>query len=599
MSQFMAKLEPVLKYGFWIGSTIVLLASLGMWYKSTDTLIQEYGSRSSAIKSDVQSVANIRSKLEEHPNDLSHKKMEELILSRQDEVLKSWQLLYERQIPILTWPQSDFTKDFLNAFENKIPFENFYQFSETDPDPLEQTLRRQYQTYIKNILPSIAKIAGAEWTASFESAGGMSSMGMGYAATPAMGQFPQSSVTGIKEGPLVAWSDGSQQSVLADLFPWRGRSQPPSTLEIYYSQENIWILKQLLGIIKQVNGPATQTYQTKIREIKRLSIGRSVSFKKGTVEIPGMAAMMAGMEGMEGSMDMSSMMSGMESGMDMSGGMGVSMTKTDPADNRYVDVLKQPITASALRSALSSDQPSDVALAIAKRVPVMMSVKIDQRAIPQLLAVCGSVPLMVEVHQVRVLPPDASSGADTMGMGMSGMDGMGMESSMGMESGMGMSGMDEMGGMGGMTTSAPAKPQNEYPFDLTCEVYGLISIYNPPDARKLGLEAIDKDTELSQGPEIVKSDKPEPAPQPPVDPNAELPTPPVAAVIDPKATQEPAAPVAGPVVPGSEPAVPAGDPASQPVAPAVPDASVPAGDPVAPVVPAEAAAAPPLAAANN
>jgi hypothetical protein len=611
MSQFLKKLEPVLRYGFWIGSVIVVLASLGIWYMSTDKLVAEYGSRSSKIKSDVQTVSTIRGKLSEHPNDLSHKKMEDLIVSRRDEVLKSWQLLYERQIPILTWPHGNFTEDFLTAFENKMPFENSYEFSETNPDTLEQTLRGQYKTYIKNVLPSVAKIAGAEWTASFESAVGAEGMSMAYGAQPSMGPVPLPTAARIKEGPLVVWSDGSQASVLADLFPWRGRSQPPSTLEIYYSQENIWILKQLLGIIKEVNGPATQRYQTKIREIKRLSIGRSVSFKSGNVDIPGLAAMMGGM-GMGGSeMDRSAMM-GMEGSMsmEMSGMMGESLTKTDPADNRYVDVTKKPITASALRSALSGDQPADVALAIAKRVPVMMSLKIDQRAIPQLLAVCGSVPLMVEVHQVRVLPPDASSGSDAMGMGMSGMGGgmgMGGPEMGGRES---MGGMESMGGgMGGMSTPAPAKPENEYPFDLTCEVYGLISIYNPPDARKLGLEAVDKDTELSQGPEIVKSDKPQPAAPATVDPNAELPIPPVAEANGPALGQVPGALGANEIATNPDPAAPAENaaampPAAVPVAPAAidipaaPGAAPPAGVPVAPAAEPEPSPTPPLAAAN-
>lgn len=553
MSQLKAQLAVVLKYGFWIGTAVVLLVSVAMWYLSTDKLIAEYNSNESKIKSDVSTVSTIRGQLPSHPNELSHARMEALIADRQDEVLKSWKLLYERQRPILTWPK-ELNEDFRSEFEGKIPIEAFIEFSSDGPDPTEQTLRIQYSRYIKNVLPEIAEIAGAEWVADFESAAGMGGMGMGGMdmgggmgmgmGMGGMGGGPMQatvSAGGVKEGPLVEWSAASQSAVLQDLFPWRGRPDPPTTLEIYYSQENIWILKQLLGIVSDVNGGAQQRYQAKIREIKRLSIGRSVSFKAGMVDRPGMGAM--GMGGMGMDMGM-----GMGMGMDMGMGMGMGMggpgmspipgmmtKRPDPAENRYVDAAKEPISASALRSALTSKQPSDVALAVAKRVPVMLSVKIDQRSIPKLLATCGSVPLMVEIQQVRVLPADASSNPME---GMAGGDmGMGMGDSMDMGMGMGGMGMGT-GGMGGAPTQVA--PVSEFPFDMTCEIYGLIYIYNPPEREKLGLEEIDADTELGDGPEIVKSEEPETPPAaPPAQGGDVLPTPPAATEENPTA---PAAP---------------------------------------------------------
>ena len=153
----------------------------------------------------------------------------------------------------------------------------------TDPSKeLETTLRSRYQRYIKNILPDLASIAGTEWTAEFERTagfegggmemGGMSMGGMGMSGPG--GTQKDVDITGAEKGPLVQWSNESQNQVLGDLFPWRGSL--PTTLEIYYSQENIWILKQLLGIVADLNGEATQPYQAKVHEIKKIGIGKSV-----------------------------------------------------------------------------------------------------------------------------------------------------------------------------------------------------------------------------------------------------------------------------------------------------------------------------------
>src|SRR5690606_28411967 len=165
-----------------------------------------------------------------------------------------------------------------------------------------------------------------------------------------------------------------------------------------------------------------------------------------------------------------------------------------PGDNRYVDTQGVPLTASQLRTALSSNSPTDAFMAVAKRVPVMMSFKMDQRAVPELLAACGSAPLMVEVRQVRILPPGAATAA---GMGSSLMGGSSMpgydsySSDSMMSSGL-TSGYDSGGGMG--SSGAGSGTGEQFPFDLTVEVYGIIYIYNPPQADALGIEQVTEDT---------------------------------------------------------------------------------------------------------
>ena len=94
--------------------------------------------------------------------------MQRLIADRQDEVLDSWQTLYDRQRDILTWPVKELKQDFVDEFKDLIPIEMFVEFPTEPLDEKETTLLTRYEMYIKNVLPDIAKIAKTEWTAEFE-----------------------------------------------------------------------------------------------------------------------------------------------------------------------------------------------------------------------------------------------------------------------------------------------------------------------------------------------------------------------------------------------------------------------------------------------
>ncbi len=552
MDQLKQQLAVVLKYGFWIGSAIVLLGSLGAWYMTTSKLATESESQTSKLEQSYQAVTSVRSSLSEQPNDLSHEKMGILIEERKKEVLESWKSLYDRQRSILTWPTKELTQEFVDEFKDMIPIEVHVDFPTLEADEKESYLRTQYQRYIGNALPDIAAIANAEWSAEFSRAGTTMGMGTSRGATDpymGMGNRRAVSITGNDSGPLVKWSSTSQQALLDDLFPWRGNGTPPTTLEVYYSQENLWILKQLLQIISNVNGDARQPYEARIHDIIRIGIGESVSFTAGQISKPG--------EGLSGGGGMEDMMDSMM-GMDMES-MGDSMGMTssttaapDPGDNRYVNTKNEPITGSALRSALKSNSASDAEIAVAKRVPVMMSLQIDQRSIQQLLAECGSAPLMVEVSQVRVLP---KSGVSSLG---GGMGDMGMEEESGMETEMDM-GM----GMGmGMGATAPIKkPAEEFPLDMSVEIYGLIYMYNPPDPVKLGVEQVDKNTVLEGATETTPAATAVPvAPAPPAESNdGVLPDPASKPAQQPGDTvSEP--PVAGVSTPATPPAIAIGQP---------------------------------------
>jgi len=205
------------------------------------------------------------------------------------------------------------------------------------------------------------------------------------------------------------------------------------------------------------------------------------------------------------------------------GGMGMTGSATgqltaDPADGRYVDNDYVTLRATRIRKAMTSSEPSDAFLVVAKRMPIRLRLIVDQRKLHRLLAECGNSQLPVEIRQVRINRGQSSSGSfGDMGGGMGGDmgGGMGGESSLG--GALGMGGMGGMGdgafgqdgegegaslyGAGGMDAGGQSSlmPSSENlgnrvqvssttSHDVPIELYGIIYIYNPVDQDRLGIE---------------------------------------------------------------------------------------------------------------
>jgi hypothetical protein len=173
-------------------------------------------------------------------------------------------------------------------------------------------------------------------------------------------------------------------------------------------------------------------------------------------------------------------------------GMGPAV-EIDPAAGRYVDNAYKPLTAEELRGSLTTTDPAKAYLAVAKRMPVRMRVRMDQRYLNRLLIECANAPLTLEVRQVRINP--GTSGAASMGA--YGGGGAGGASPYGGSGGFGTA---SSGASGGESASSPygsgsgAGPGMGGPgtsFDAVVEIYGIVYIYNPPpsDGGPLEVEA--------------------------------------------------------------------------------------------------------------
>ena len=586
MDQLKKFMAQVAKHQFWIISGLSVVLGIVAFYLTSSTLSKLYADQAAALDKLYGDINTVSSGIAKHPNDLSKAKMGNIIADVQKDVEAAWRLQYERQTKLLVWPEAALNnKRLVDKLKKYSPIETTLTYPEepVGSSALVKTEKEAYARYFTDQLPEIVKIIGCEWVGKANenaaAAGGMGGMGMGMSGgmdgmDGGMGMGGMSGgmggmsggmggMSGGMGGPggdmgmmgpgmlhsndLVIWHKPSQDELINSIRLWRGTS--PTIYEILYTQENMWILEGIMRIIAKTNEGAKANFQTSIKEIEFIRIGKPAVGRAGTIDTPmeapaagqggygGMADAMGGGDNMGGMEGMMAGMGGMGAEGGMSGGDstasasgsdgegGAVVISIDPSAGRYVDSTYAPLSGGDLRTRMQSESPEDAYFAVAKRVPVRLRFKMDQRRVPQFLADCGNADLMLEIRQVRLgdttpAPTGSSAiGMGGMGMGggmggmggggrggvMGGMDGGGGDGGYGaggaggMDGGMGGMGMGGMGmggmgtggmGTGGMTSTKPS-------WEMPVEVYGVIYLYNPVSIKRLGLDKVTENTEVA------------------------------------------------------------------------------------------------------
>jgi hypothetical protein len=483
MDQLKVFWAGVVKFHFWILMVVVALASFGTFYMSRQAIDQEVVSRINTVEGKYRNVSSLNGEVATHPNDFSDEEMKKSVALMTGDVKSAWESQYNRQRGIMVWPEDVGADETLKKLNQFRPIEFFLEYSNPPkPDPLEITEREVYRDYVKNVFPKIAKVVGADWTAS------LTSSGAGYGGGESGYGVPPGTVPGATAptAPLVIWETASQSTLQKEIVPWFNPTTPPSTLEICYTQEDLWVLDGVLQVIKRTNGDARENFQAPIKQIEWIRLGKAARADAGDVQ--GVEALLAG------SVVAANPYGAGAPVVSPYGGVGVPV-RPDPAEGRYVDSDYKPVPASRLRSAMKSSAPADALFAVAKRIPVQFRVKMDPTKIASLISECGNNPLLIEVKQVRVNGKESAAGASAS-YGAFAMGGGG-----------GIDGGDSGGGGGGDSTAAATDPYggSASGFDTTTdaktgdvpvEVYGIVYLFNPVDIQKLGLDKVKAETEL-------------------------------------------------------------------------------------------------------
>jgi hypothetical protein len=497
------------KQSFWILTGLVLIISTVFFYLTKSDLDQSIDARRSSLKTTFDKIQGIEGKVNTHPNEISHNEMQKRLTGLKGDVERAWEFQYERQKEFLTWPpEAFFEPRTLEIFENLRPFESIvpYPIPNPAPSPLNEITRTDRSVYKKYIAPEFPRLAsriGSTWKFDMDLTGSPTKTSSGIGKGAGTGAFGAGDsggpALGIDEGDqdLVRWSASSQESLASSVLPWFNRAEPPDIHEIYYAQEDIWILRGLMDIIAKTNAGAKENFQTIVKEIEWIVTGPRAFRDAGTLwDAGGMGANPMGKSGASGSSESSSssfgggaLGSGLGGGKAKVGGAsGEGMGNVDPADGRYVDANLQPLSGSQLRGAIKVVNPNGVA----KRVQVRMRVKVDER-FGRLITECGNGKMMLEVLQVRYNTPSAitSGGGSGSSPGRSGR-------------GSKMGAMMDGGGFGGVEPEAGSRENVESltssSGEVSIEIYGLIYLFNPPPT--IGKATSADDTETAKKPAV-------------------------------------------------------------------------------------------------
>lgn len=499
------------KHGFWVGCVLIVCVSIAAWYMSRGKLDEDFESQQSAITTKINAVKSLSSK-QAHPNTHSNEQMDALNDNVMQLVLNAWQKQFSHQENILVWPR-ELRSDFIAAVRPLKPIEAKVDFPTPPSQELKIDYKARYANYVANLLPRLANEIGAKWQT-----------GRRATTTSGMSRAEQARLAAEEAKIIVEWTSKDQARLLANHFNWsKQRDGRPTTLQILYAQEDLWVLTALMKIIRATNGDIESRHEAVVKTVESVMIGRGAIGRSGKVTRLKSESTVGGMDMSTGMESSAAMGNEFDNAYDATGsGAATGATAAtpasrDPGNGRYVDNDYQPLTAERLRTAFQSENAEDAFLVVAKRMPVRLNLVVDQRKLHRLLAECGNSALPVEVRQVRVNRKGATTNPGSYGMDMgagmdmgSGMDmgggdmgggdeyteDYGLDMEMGDESDSGLLSGDPYGSGGGdsygtgqsVTRTAIS---SESTYDMPVEIYGIIYIYNPVDRQKLGIEELE------------------------------------------------------------------------------------------------------------
>ena len=470
MDKLRPTIDAIKKYHFWVICGALVLTVLICWWMATGGLAAQFQKQKSQIESAFSGLQGIRSG---HPNQPLIDEVERRNTELKKNVFEAWEILYNEQKEKNPFPTEVLGEDFKRQFESLRPQEE-----------LARRYRERYQNFIKKYFPKLMQRIDVRRPVEPAEGAGGAAVGGNVAGMP--GGLQGRGATAAELTGVVEWNDADYARLVAR-FEWQ---QTPSTLAVLLAQEDLWVYEALLRVIKTTNEGATTPSNATVKQINAMEIGRdAVAAWKSAENALGLQS--AG----KGKLD------GMMGGMQGRTSAGQAQKGEVSGDQllvafRYIDDKGEPL-------GYQSQYPyANHPYAEFKMMPIRLSLVVDQRRIPRLLANCANSNMPIEVQRVRILkslgpanaaqssrgggmPPGAGGMTPGMGMEMGEMGMGGMPPGMGgMPPGMGMSEMG-MGGMlpGGWTSTVDTEGS---PFDVPVEIHAIINIYNPPDREKLG-----------------------------------------------------------------------------------------------------------------
>jgi hypothetical protein len=443
MDQLRVIMRVIWQQRFWVLIVLAPLIAVVCWSMASGKLQAAFSANKSTIDGHFTSMSSITNEPVHGNDDVNAKEREEAVKISKS-VRSLWKRLYDSQREqVLSWP-AVLGEDFIEEIDKK-------KFL----DRISPSARRRYLDYINNRFDALVEIVDAKKLELGPGGGGMMpGMGLeGGGFNP--GMEIGATGPGVEKDYLVDWLD---QGELRQELDFGGST--PSYQKVWVTQENLWVYETLLNVIKNTNtarGATRAAENAAIRVIMNLDVGQEAADamnEKGNIIMPAAAA---GGE-ITGEVEPGDMGGVMEYNP-LAGEMG------DPAqadaqllNRRYVDQTGAPITDVA------ADATASLGVEY-RRLPVRMSLLMDQRWIPRVLVECANASLPIEVQRLRINPDLSGAGFESALSAGGGLEGGGMRQFAG-------------GNPMGFGQSMPTDLSKDF---VTVEIQGLVYIYNEPN----------------------------------------------------------------------------------------------------------------------
>ena len=376
MDQLKPYLIAIKKHHFWILLATALVTALVVWYSATTALDEKFLNDKRKNDSAFSQIMPIRgdAKTNSPPNakykEAVDKKTDELAVS----VVDAWRQLFDRQKSVL------YVND---RIPELVPYLTDEKLFQKDIPP---NIRDVYHNteVIEQDFRELFKILNLRRPA------GVNPVDEGGpAANPVAGAQP--------EGVLLWAAKPSPRNVMLRYKTVRS----PSTVRIRMTQEDLWVFRSMFKVLAAINSKPVETW---------LSIMQGGADSAGAVDqanVPikqinfcdlAQYAMAAALESpgkvQIGAEDINNPANAAMVG----GGGGFSVGTTGSAEEdakltlgRYIDGRNQPVS-----------DPTAPPFSEFKQMFVQMTVLMDQRLIPVLIAECANADLTIETRQVQV-----------------------------------------------------------------------------------------------------------------------------------------------------------------------------------------------------
>lgn len=443
---------------FWVLTVLGLIIAVSCWYLSASDLDKEFASRKTAISGTLSSMRNLSQEVD-HPNSNVIEGDKEQARAQRDNTLQQWQALYAIQKDeVLKWPADNLKPEFIEAIEN-------LKFRDPFPANLRENMRAHYWNYIGKRFDGLLEIVQA---LKVEGARGRSGGGGRFGGEFEGGAMMRAGMNGeeIEEDYLVQWLD---QGTLRDKLDFTSK---PTTLQIWVTQEDLWVYQTLLHVIANTNeaSGASRPDNAVIRTIYTLEVGRQAAIasrQQSEILMPN-AGGEGGGPGMRGGGE-----SFREGGASeyMGGGRGEMMGEGRGFGDGGSEITDEMVLAGRYLNAAGEPSESGPEDPEFRRLPIFMNLEMDQRWLPHLLVECANAALPVEVEQVKINPEKSGGSFATSGGRFGG-------------------GGRRGGEFGRMTTGDEDTMPN--PNIAKVEIQGVVYIYNEPDSSVLSLPGLDE-----------------------------------------------------------------------------------------------------------